>query len=305
VAATQIRQAYGSGTIDLLTEEVIIGRKSSCDVTVSHGAVSGRHCRLFRRDGSILCEDLSTNGTFVGGRKIGKGKQQWVPSGTEIVIINPPNPQEKIGFSLYSDADDADATELGGPGDKYQTLQQIGAGAFATVYKCMEKATGATFAMKKIDKRKYMMHYGTKREETLLDEVRILRALNHPNIIGIVDNYLTQRNLYLVLELVTGGDLFDQITDFLSAVPSITAPGGGYPEDRCRHLFQQMVAAIQYLVRTAATSRVLISRQLSSFLVRRRARCSPTLNSTHVSINQHARATHTACSMQTTSCTAT
>jgi hypothetical protein len=60
------------GTIILLDSEVVFGRAEESDVPLTaDGTVSGRHARVFRRDGSPYLEDLgSTNGTFVNGQPL-------------------------------------------------------------------------------------------------------------------------------------------------------------------------------------------------------------------------------------------
>ncbi len=65
----------------------MFGRNSDCDVIfASNKAISGHHCRVWRNaDGQVFLEDLSTNGTFVGGEKIGKNKSIPVSSGTEVM----------------------------------------------------------------------------------------------------------------------------------------------------------------------------------------------------------------------------
>jgi len=70
----------------------------------------------------------------------------------------------------------------------------------------------------------------------LMDEVNILKTLKHPNIIGIHEVFETDTTLYLVLELVTGGELFDKIVG-----------EGSFPEEKTRHYFKQMLDATAYL----------------------------------------------------------
>jgi len=69
-----------------------------------------------------------------------------------------------------------------------------------------------------------------------MDEVVILSKIKHPNIIGIKEIFETETHLYIVLELVTGGELFDKILkkDHL-------------PEEEAKSYFKQMLEAIKYL----------------------------------------------------------
>uniref|UniRef100_A0A8C5DJF6 Serine/threonine-protein kinase DCLK2 n=1 Tax=Gouania willdenowi TaxID=441366 RepID=A0A8C5DJF6_GOUWI len=91
--------------------------------------------------------------------------------------------------------------------EKYQVGKVIGDGNFAVVKDCMERSTGKEFALKIIDKAKCR-----GKEHLIENEVAVLRRVKHPNIILLVEEVDTPSELYLVMELVKGGDLFDAIT---------------------------------------------------------------------------------------------
>jgi hypothetical protein len=55
-------------------------------------------------------------------------------------------------------------------------------GNFATVKLCIHKETGESFALKIIDKKRFLMSNATKRPNALMDEVNILKNLKHPNV---------------------------------------------------------------------------------------------------------------------------
>lgn len=90
---------------------------------------------------------------------------------------------------------------------KYTLGAIIGDGNFAVVLKLKDKSTNVEYALKIIDKSKCSGkgHY-------LAAEIRVMKKLNHPYIIQLVQDIETINNMYLVLELVRGGDLFDAIT---------------------------------------------------------------------------------------------
>jgi len=88
-----------------------------------------------------------------------------------------------------------------------------------------------------LTKKKFALNHGTSRNDALMDEVKILTALSHPHIIQIFGTFETDQHLYLILELVTGGDLFDKIVEQKC----------GYSEPRARHIFSQILEAIAYL----------------------------------------------------------
>ncbi|KAG5345702.1 DCLK kinase, partial [Acromyrmex heyeri] len=95
----------------------------------------------------------------------------------------------------------------------------IGDGNFAVVRHCTHKSSGVEYAMKIVDK------YKCQGKETMLaSEVAILRQVCHPNIISLIAEQDTADQLFLVMELVKGGDLFDAIavaTKFSEAEASV------------------------------------------------------------------------------------
>ncbi|XP_050014772.1 serine/threonine-protein kinase DCLK2 isoform X2 [Alexandromys fortis] len=91
--------------------------------------------------------------------------------------------------------------------EKYRIGKVIGDGNFAVVKECMDRSTGKEFALKIIDKAKCC-----GKEHLIENEVSILRRVKHPNIIMLVEEMETPTELFLVMELVKGGDLFDAIT---------------------------------------------------------------------------------------------
>uniref|UniRef100_A0A8C6KJ18 Serine/threonine-protein kinase DCLK2 n=1 Tax=Nothobranchius furzeri TaxID=105023 RepID=A0A8C6KJ18_NOTFU len=91
--------------------------------------------------------------------------------------------------------------------EKYEVGKVIGDGNFAVVRECEERSTGKEFALKIIDKAKC-----SGKEHLIENEVAVLRKVKHPNIIMLIEEVDTLSELYLVMELVKGGDLFDAIT---------------------------------------------------------------------------------------------
>ncbi|KAK2165243.1 hypothetical protein LSH36_53g07060 [Paralvinella palmiformis] len=90
---------------------------------------------------------------------------------------------------------------------KYDIGKIIGEGNFATVKECVNKKSKVTYALKIISKDKCC-----GKEQMIKNEVSILRSLRHANIIQLIEDYDTNDSLYMVMELVTGGDLFDAIS---------------------------------------------------------------------------------------------
>ncbi|XP_066999818.1 serine/threonine-protein kinase GA29083 isoform X3 [Anabrus simplex] len=89
---------------------------------------------------------------------------------------------------------------------KYQVGPVIGDGNFAVVRHCIDRSTGIEYALKIIDKSKC-----SGKEHMIESEVAILRRVRHPNIIRLIEEHDSPTELYLVMELIKGGDLFDAI----------------------------------------------------------------------------------------------
>ncbi|KAM3869526.1 serine/threonine-protein kinase DCLK1a isoform 1-T1 [Diretmus argenteus] len=91
--------------------------------------------------------------------------------------------------------------------DRYKVGRMLGDGNFAVVRECVEHSTGREYALKIINKGKCR-----GKEHMIQNEVAILRRVKHPNIVLLIEEADTYSELYLVMELVKGGDLFDAIT---------------------------------------------------------------------------------------------
>ncbi|KAL2629102.1 hypothetical protein R1flu_013788 [Riccia fluitans] len=94
-------------------------------------------------------------------------------------------------------------------GKLYKMGHKLGQGQFGTTYFCQEKATGKAFACKTISKRKLVVQDDV---EDVRREIQIMHHLSgHPNVVQIRDAYEDDANVYLVMELCAGGELFDRI----------------------------------------------------------------------------------------------
>uniref|UniRef100_A0A8C2HSP4 Serine/threonine-protein kinase DCLK2 n=1 Tax=Cyprinus carpio TaxID=7962 RepID=A0A8C2HSP4_CYPCA len=123
--------------------------------------------------------------------------------------------------------------------DKYKIGKVIGDGNFAVVKECVERSTGKEFALKIIDKNKCR-----GKEHLIESEVAVLRRVKHPNIIMLIEEVDTPTELYLVMELVKGGDLFDAITSSTK-----------YTERDASVMVFNLAAALKYLHRMCIVHR--------------------------------------------------
>jgi calcium-dependent protein kinase len=97
------------------------------------------------------------------------------------------------------------------PYDVYSIIKCLGEGSFGQVFEVQHKLTMEKRAMKIINK--YVSPLSDDDEENILKEIKLLRMLDHPNIIKIHEYYNTKRKLFIITELCTGGELFDRIIE--------------------------------------------------------------------------------------------
>ncbi|XP_054656331.1 serine/threonine-protein kinase DCLK2-like [Dunckerocampus dactyliophorus] len=116
---------------------------------------------------------------------------------------------------------------------KYKIGKVIGDGNFAVVKECVERSTGQEFALKIIDKARCC-----GKEHLIENEVAVLRRVRHPSIIQLIEVDETPSQLFLVMELVKGGDLFDAITSSTK-----------YSEHDASAMVFNLAGAIKYLHR--------------------------------------------------------
>ncbi|XP_041444320.1 death-associated protein kinase 2 isoform X2 [Xenopus laevis] len=120
--------------------------------------------------------------------------------------------------------------------DFYDIADELGSGQFAIVKRCRERKTGIDYAAKFIKKRQSpASRRGVTREE-IEREVDILKGIQHPNIITLQDVYENKTDVVLVLELVSGGELFD----FLAQKESLS-------EEEATRFIKQILEGVNYL----------------------------------------------------------
>ncbi|XP_031563139.1 calcium/calmodulin-dependent protein kinase type 1D-like [Actinia tenebrosa] len=115
--------------------------------------------------------------------------------------------------------------------NRYDLREVLGSGAFSEVFLAADKKTGKFFAIKCIPKKEIK-----GKEEAVENEIAILKKVSHENIIGLRDIVDNKSHLYLVMDLVQGGELFDRIVE-----------KGSYTEQDASQLIQQILEAADYL----------------------------------------------------------
>lgn len=116
--------------------------------------------------------------------------------------------------------------------DKYDMKDILGTGAFSQVRLAQVKEDPSImYAIKIIDKKALK-----GKEDSLDNEIKVLRRLQHPNIVQLLETYEDKTRVYLVMELVTGGELFDRIVE-----------KGSYTEKDAADLIRQVLEAVDYM----------------------------------------------------------
>ncbi|GAB5034263.1 camk camk1 protein kinase [Nannochloropsis oceanica] len=120
---------------------------------------------------------------------------------------------------------------------KYELKDVIGVGSTSTVYRCVEKrGEGREFACKIIDKRMVESRFRGLLDQFQL-EIGVLRALGgHKNIIHLEDVFETEERIYMVMELMRGGELFDYVVE-----------KGTLSEEEASELVRCLASAIAYM----------------------------------------------------------
>ncbi|KAH3668173.1 hypothetical protein OGAPHI_001927 [Ogataea philodendri] len=259
ICTTSTDICRGKGYIDVILrtdilddkQEWIFGRRAeSCDypLKTKSNRISNKHFKLWMStknshngsNNNLMIQDTATNGTWVNGTKLIKGTNYILTQGDEISIgigvaadvirfvVHFP----KNGARDETPESNSNSSNAGIHQDFIVRNEIVGSGAFATVKKAIERATGETFAVKIINKKKAL----TGGMDGVSRELEILKRLDHPGIVGLKASYEDHENYYLVMELVPGGDLMDFVASY-----------GSVGEAAGREIAKQILQAIEYV----------------------------------------------------------
>ncbi|XP_010275071.1 PREDICTED: CBL-interacting serine/threonine-protein kinase 23-like isoform X1 [Nelumbo nucifera] len=129
---------------------------------------------------------------------------------------------------MTSRASSSSRTRIG----KYDLGRTLGEGTFAKVKFARNAETGENVAIKILDKEKVLKH---KMVGQIKREISTMKLIRHPNVIRMYEVMASKTKIYIVLEFVNGGELFDKI-----------ASHGRLKEDEARKYFQQLINAVDY-----------------------------------------------------------
>lgn len=115
---------------------------------------------------------------------------------------------------------------------RYNLGRTLGEGTFAKVKFARNVETGENVAIKILDKEKVLLN---RMVGQIKREISTMKLIRHPNVIRMYEVMASKTKIYIVLEFVTGGELFDKI-----------ASQGRLKEDEARKYFQQLINAVDY-----------------------------------------------------------
>lgn len=117
----------------------------------------------------------------------------------------------------------------------YRTKQPIGKGSFGKVLLCIQILTGKPVAIKVIEKSQLKNSFAEKR---VLQEIQILRKLDHKNVVKLLEVFETETAIYLVMEYLDRGDLYTLLK---------SQKKGRLSEPQTKSLFSQLLKGLEYI----------------------------------------------------------
>ncbi|KAG0461246.1 hypothetical protein HPP92_021543 [Vanilla planifolia] len=115
---------------------------------------------------------------------------------------------------------------------KYEVGRTIGEGTFAKVKFAQNTETGESVAMKVLDRATIIRH---KMADQIKREISIMKLVRHPHVVLLHEVLASRKKIYIILEFITGGELFDKIVHH-----------GKLNENDSRKYFQQLIDGVDY-----------------------------------------------------------
>lgn len=116
--------------------------------------------------------------------------------------------------------------------ETYKIEATLGKGSFATVKRAKHRETGERVAVKVFSKKKL----SDDDREALRSELEILKQIDHPNIVRLIDAYEDERHVCFVIELMSGGELFEKVLEL-----------DQFSEADARNCIKALVDAVRYI----------------------------------------------------------
>ncbi|XP_057321750.1 ovarian-specific serine/threonine-protein kinase Lok-like [Microplitis mediator] len=254
---------YNAAIINLSKDVYTLGRNLDCDISFSedkktddhksmkyYQIISKIHCIITREvinnnnDVVIFIQDKSSNGTYVNRKLVGKDNKIALDHEDIIAFAKPENTVYTfISLKAYETSGLPDTLK-----SKYISLKTLGSGACGIVRMVFSKQLNKSFAIKAISKKTSVVAQSSPFDDPdrIMNEVKILQALKNPFIIKMAEIIDTPSNLFIVLELMEGGELFDRIR-----------ASSGLSEQQSKFIICQITHAVNYLHNHGITHRDL------------------------------------------------
>ncbi|XP_049828166.1 ovarian-specific serine/threonine-protein kinase Lok-like [Schistocerca gregaria] len=223
----------GLPSLELRKEEATVGAASECDLVIPKECfgdldmnyIESCHFKIIKKGEHVVLEDVSKKGTFIDETAVGKGKTKVLAHNSKIALID-----KTTTVLVFMDKKTCDMCNYPPTiKDKYAVSYLLGSGGFGSVHAIFNKKSHKGYAMKAIT-----LHPGE--EKYAKWEAKILRGLKHPCVISMEDMVFHNRDLYIILELMEGGDLVNWIQPRLRLT-----------EKQTKLIFYQLSRAVEYI----------------------------------------------------------
>ncbi|KAG2201553.1 hypothetical protein INT47_007430 [Mucor saturninus] len=219
----------------------VIGRhEEKCDVVVEDISVSREHCLIYMETGSngvnkgirIYLECLSNSGVWIDKQFVKVGERIMLKGGNKISLYKRNHEPVTFFTVRFPPVFEANACE-----HEYQFTKELGKGNFAVVYHAYSRNTNKSVAIKVISKA----YFDSKPNllKPIVQEMSIMMQMaKHPFLVEMKEVFNEKRRIFLVIEYIPDGELFNCIKDMNMLT-----------ENEARFVFWQLLNAIRYLHR--------------------------------------------------------
>lgn len=219
-----------------------IGRRESTNDIVFPGThVSSQHCVILIDESadqaeSVIVKDLSKCGTFIDGQPVGRNQSCLLRHGSTLSLGQSCPHKDLSKDYRFRFRHVAATTPRKGIHQYYDLTTELGRGASGKVVRAMCRRTSKWYAVKIVSQPHHPLRHSNK-FATFTREVEILRQLKHRNVCRLKSAFVDGDSaIYLVLELVNGGNLLDLIRMH-----------GGLDEPLSQHIVHQVCLALSYV----------------------------------------------------------